>query len=174
MRGFSIGAVDERASEKQPSRADSAAMRLSSNSWPRKRMPGARRAASAARADADATPERDARVLQLERQLQEMTAALQASKKIIDVLRSEKGQLRQQLDELNKEAAAEHEKLLRARRERRAMQRRNAWLSPRAAKAASGWTKKEGQVTSLRQLLAEQRRQQEEDQAEIRASTASR
>jgi hypothetical protein len=88
----------DNAHERQPTRADKHAVRAVSGTWPRRRMLDAARAEAAARADADSTPERDARVPQLEEQLRRFAAARAADQKMIRMLQSEKLKLQQQLD----------------------------------------------------------------------------
>ena len=171
--------IDGASSEKQPVRADTAAMRHASGSWSWGRKLKAKRASTTAAKGPAATAERDAVVLQLEERLRGTDADRKADRKTIAQIESKREQMRRQLDELSEKATAEHEellgkvtaeheKLLMVRQERRKLRRSNQWFKPRAEKAASGWAKNEGQVTGLHQELAELKLQQKEMQTEIK------
>ena len=157
--------IDEHASEKQATRADSIAAKQSSGSWQWGRKLAAKRAANDAAAS---SPERDAYVLQLEAENQAAKEELQAVMAARDSARAMLLQRDEEAGELKEQVASEHAKLLKTRRLVRCAKKLLIWHRQRSSKAAAGWTKNEGQVTGLRQLLAEREREQKEDQAEIK------
>ena len=89
--------IDGAPSEKQPVRADTAAMRHASGSWSWGRKLKAKRAATTAAKGPAATAERDAVVLQLEERLRGTDADRKADRKTIAQIESKREQMRRQL-----------------------------------------------------------------------------
>ena len=118
---------DERASERQPTRADSAAMRRPSSSWPRKRMLQAQHASRGSSTAHSADAHRDAVALRQEAKLQRALADGAAELARADKQTALRATGAVEINWLQKHLASTHVKLLKARKEGRRIKKSNAW-----------------------------------------------